>query len=216
MPRTLLALQLSEERSSTTFKKCKRGAMVSTPHLRHTLNSKIFVKDDEDNPTFPVRAGCRSSKAGVLRALQKDMSGADEATVKAVLQRINTGKSGGTRGKDAIKGWGTGVGGKRMETFRGKPGTPKRTASLAKKLGISKSKAAKLHGISTGKPDNQKHTAPYSPPGGSKGPSGNREVHKAKNAHAKPAGKKKSKGSKKRKKARREGAVGRSRARLGH
>lgn len=184
MTRTMRAIALVEERSSTTFKKCAKGAMISSPGMRHSMPKNTFAKPDEDNPTFPIRSGCRASKGGVLRALQKDMSGADEALTKQVLQRINA--QGGTRGKDRIKGWGTGVGGKRMETYRGNPHTPKRTDSLAKRLGISKKKASKLHGVSTGRADPVKHTSPYSPAGGSKGPAGNREVHRATGAHSKP------------------------------
>jgi hypothetical protein len=213
MPRTMLALQLVEERSSTTFKKCPKGAMVSTPHLRHSLPLNTFAKPDEDNPTFPIRAGCRASKGGVLRALQKDMSGASEGVVKQVLQRINS--QGGVRGKDRIKGWGTGVGGKRMETFRGPPHKSKRTSNLAKRLGISKKKASKLHGISTGRPDMVKHTSPYSPVGGSKGPSGNREVARSPLAHAKPKHKK-SKRSSRRRAAGRRTTIARGKALASH
>ncbi len=213
LPRTLAAMRLVEQRSSTTFKKCPKGAMISTPGMRHSMPKNTFVNPDEDNPTFPIRPGCRASKGGVLRALQKDMSGAGESTVKQVLQRINA--QGGTRGKDKIKGWGTGVGGKRMETYRGKSGTPMRTKSLAKKLGISRKAAAKLHGISTGRPDNVKHTAPYSPTGGSKGPSGNREVARAHGAHAKGEGKKRSKRSEKRRASSRAVTAARGKALIG-
>lgn len=213
LPRTLHAMQLAEQRSSTTFKKCPKGAMISTPGMRHSMPKNTFVNPDEDNPTFPIRPGCRASKGGVLRALQKDMSGAGESTVKQVLQRINA--QGGTRGKDKIKGWGTGVGGKRMETYRGKSGTPMRTKSLAKKLGISRKAASKLHGISTGRPDNVKHTAPYSPTGGSKGPSGNREVARAHGAHAKGEGKKRSKRSEKRRASSRAVTAARGKALIG-
>ena len=182
--RTMLALSLVEERSSTTFKKCPKGALISTRGLRHSMPLNMFANPNKDNPTFPIRAGCRASKGGVARALQKDMSGAGEALTKQVLQRINA--QGGTRGKDRFKAWGTGVGGKRMETYRGKPHTPQRTASLAKRLGISKKKAAALHGVSTGRPDMVKHTSPYSPVGGSKGAAGNREVARSPGAHEKP------------------------------
>ena len=213
IPRTIAAMLLAEQRSSTTFGACPKRSMAGTPYLRHSLPKNMFVKPDKDNPTFPIRAGCRASKAGVLRALQKDMSGADEAVVKQVKQRINS--QGGTRGKDRLRAWGTGVGGRRMETYRGKPGTPMRTASLAKKLGISKNSASKLHGTSTGRPDNQKHTSPYSPPGGSKGPAGNREVTRSHLADAKPTGKKRSKGSQKRRAAREAGTIGRGKAKIG-
>jgi len=198
LPRTLSAMILAEQRSSTTFKKCPKGAMISSPKMRHSLPKNMFVNPDAENPTFPIRAGCRASKGGVLRALQKDMSGAGESVKKQVIQRINA--QGGTRGKDRIKAWGTGVGGKRMETFRGPPHKSKRTGTLAKRLGISKKKAAALHGISKGKPDMVKHTAPYSPVGGSKGPAGNREVTRAPGAHSKPK-RKESKGKAKRRAA---------------
>lgn len=212
LPRTLLAMGMTEERSSTTFKKCSPGAMIATPYLRHSLPMNQFVNPDDENPTFPIRSNCRASMGGVTRALQKDMSGAGEATVKQVLQRIN--QMGGTRGKTKFKAWGTGVGGKRMETYRGKPGTPKRTDSLAKKLGISKKKASALHGISTGKSDMVKHTPPYSPVGGAKGPAGNREVNRADQAHAKPSHKQ-SKRKEKRKAASRAVTIARGKALAG-
>jgi hypothetical protein len=213
LSRTFRAMQLVEERSSTTFKKCKQGAMISSKTLRHSLNRHTFVNPDKKHPTFPIRAGCRASKGGVLRSLQKDMSNASEATVKQVLRRMNTGGSGGVRGKDTIHGWGTGVGGKRMNTYRGKPHMPKRTKSLAKRLGISRKNASKLYGISTGKPDLAKHTSPYSPPGGSKGPSGNREVRRASGRGEQK--RKKSKGSEKRRAASREVTHARGKALIG-
>lgn len=213
IPRTLVALQITEERSSTTFSKCKEGAMLSTAHLRHRIPKNQFVKPDKDNPTLPVRPGCRASNAALGRAIQKDMGDADEATAQAVIRRVNS-VTGGTRGAGRLKLWGTGVGGQRMETFRGPPGTPKRTETLAKKLGISKKEASKLHGISTGRPDNQKHTTPYSPPGGSKGPAGNREVPRHPLAHAKPPSKETGKKTKRTEK-REAGKIGRGLARIG-
>jgi len=182
--RTMYAMALVEERSSTTFKRCPRGAMVSTPYLRHSLPLNTFVNPREDFPTFPIRPDCRASLAGLGRALQRDMSGADRRLVSRVIALVN--RLGGIKGKARIRLWGTGVGGKRMETYRGKPHTPKRTHYLAKKLGISKRKAAKLYGTSTGRPDMIKHTIPYSPVGGTKGPAGQREVPRAELAHAKP------------------------------
>lgn len=212
LPRTFVAMGLTEERSSTTFKKCSPGAMLSTPYLRHSLPLNLFVNPDDDNPTFPIRANCRASLAGVGRALQKDMAGSGEATVKQALQRVN--QMGGTRGKTRLKLWGTGVGGKRMETYRGPPHKPLRTSSLAKRLKISKKKAAALHGISTGRPDMVKHTSPYSPVGGAKGPSGNREVHRAEQAHAKPE-RKRSKRKERRVQAGREVTIARGKALAG-
>jgi hypothetical protein len=210
--RTLAALQLTEQRSSTTFKPCKERAMASTAHLRHTLPKPSFVKPDKDNPTIPIRP-CRASIGGVARSLQKDMSNASEPVVKQTLQRANS-MTGGTRGQLNMKLWGTGVGGQRMETFRGPPGTPKRTDTLASKLGISKKEASKLHGVSTGRADNQKHTSPYSPPGGSKGPAGNREVTRHPLANAKPSSKETGKKTKREEK-REAGKIGRGLARIG-
>lgn len=212
LPRTLAALRLDEERSSTTFKPCKERAMVSTPHLRHRLPKNMFVKPSDDNPTMPIRP-CRASLGGVARSLQPDMADASEAEVKQVLRRANS-MTGGTRGALNMRLWGTGVGGQRMETFRGPPGTPKRTDTLAKKLGISKKEASKLHGVSTGRADNQKHTAPYSPPGGSKGPAGNREVPRHPLAHAKPPSKETNKKTKRTEK-REAGKIARGQARIG-
>jgi hypothetical protein len=213
MPRTLMALRLTEERSSTTFKPCKDRAMVSTAHLRHTLPKPWFVKPDEENPTFPVRTDCRSSLAALGRAIQPDMANPDEAIVNSVLRRVNS-TTGGTRGRLNLRLWGTGRGGQRMETYRGAPGTPKRTDTLAKKLGISKKEASALHGISTGRADNQKHTSPYSPPGGSKGPAGNREVPRHPLAHAKAPVKSSGKKAKRTEK-REAGKIGRGLARIG-
>lgn len=210
---TFMALYLGEERSSTTFKKCPKGAMVSTAHLRHSLPKNMFVNPDEDNPTYPIRPGCRSSLAALGRAIQPDMANSDEAIVKQVIQRVN--QMGGTRGKTRLRLWGTGKGGKRMETFRGPPGTPKRTGKSKKLKKQFGKKASKLHGVSTGKPDNQKHTPPYSPPGGSKGPAGNREVPRHPDAHKKPPGKKKSKGSQKRRAAQQAGTIKRGKAKIG-
>jgi hypothetical protein len=157
VPRTLLALSLAEERSSTTFKKC--GAMVSTPFLRHSIPSDKFAKKDKDNPTYPSRGSkCRASAAGNLRALQYANPSAE--TIKKVMSNVN--KSSGMR----MRAWGTGtgVGGKRMEkTSKGE-----------------------------WRPDNAKHTPPYSPPaGGTKGAAGSREPARARLAAAKPEHKKK-------------------------
>jgi len=210
--RTTLLLSLIEQRSSTTFKKCPKGAMISTPGMRHSLPLNTFVNPDKKNPTRPIRSSCRASLGGVARSLQKDMGNAGEGTTKQTLQRINA--LGGTRGKTRFRAWGTGVGGKRMETYRGKPGTPNRTSSLAKRLGISKKKAAKLHGVSTGKADMVKHTSPYSPVGGAKGPAGNREVTRAAGAHAKIR-KLKSKGSQKRTRASHRTTIARGKALAG-
>jgi hypothetical protein len=102
-----------------------------------------------------------------------------------------------------------------METFRGPPHKSKRTSNLAKRLGISKKKASKLHGISTGRPDMVKHTSPYSPVGGSKGPSGNREVARSPLAHAKPKHKK-SKRSSRRRAAGRRTTIARGKALASH
>ena len=212
LPRTALLLPLIEQRSSTTFKKCPKGAMISSPGMRHSLPMNQFVNPDKDNPTRPIRSNCRASLGGVARSLQKDMGNAGEGTTKQTLQRINS--LGGTRGKTRFRAWGTGVGGKRMETYRGKPGTPNRTGSLAKRLGISRKKAAGLHGVSTGKPDMAKHTSPYSPVGGAKGPAGNREVTRATGAHAKLS-KLKSKGSQKRRHAGHRTTIARGKALTG-
>jgi len=200
---------LGEERSSTTFKRCSPGAMVSTPYLRHTLPLNTFVNPDDENPTFPIRPNCRPSLVALGRAMQPDMANSNEGTVNQVLKRVN--QMGGTRGKARVKLWGTGVGGKRMETYRGRPGEAERTDTLAKKLGISKKKASKLHGISTGQPDMVKHTPPYSPVGGSKGPAGNREVPRAANAHAK-TDEKMSKGKKRRRASSRAVTIARGKA----
>jgi hypothetical protein len=139
------------------------------------------------------------------------MSNAGEGVTKQVIQRINA--QGGTRGKDKLKAWGTGKGGKRMNTYRGKPHSPQRTKSLAKRLGISRKKAAGLYGVSTGRPDMVKHTSPYSPVGGAKGPSGNREVSRA--GRSSDKSRKKSKGSEKRRKASREVTHARGKALIG-
>lgn len=212
-PRTLQAMALVEERSSTTFKSCKDRAMVSTAHLRHRLPKPWFVKPDKDNPTYPVRTDCRASLAGLGRAIQKDMANPDEKVADQVIRRVNS-TTGGTRGRLNLRLWGTGRGGQRMETFRGKPGTPKRTDTLAKKLGISKKEASALHGVSTGRADSQKHTPPYSPPGGSKGPAGNREVPRHPLAHAKPSRKESGK-KEKRQEKREAGKIERGQARIG-
>lgn len=208
--RTYLMLNLDEQRSSTTFKKCPRGAMISTKGMRQSIPKNQFVKPDKDNPTFAIRPGCRAGKAGTLRALQKDMSNADEATAKQTIKRINA--QGGTRGKDRLRAWGTGTaaGGKRFDTYDAKG---QKAKSLAKRLGISRKKAAKLHGVSTGKPDNQKHTSPYSPPGGSKGPAGNREVPRYAKMHK--AKSKKTNRSKERTEKREAGTIKRGRAKIG-
>lgn len=213
VPSTVLALYLSEERSSTTFKKCAKGALVSTKGLRHSLPKNMFVNPDKDNPTYPIRSDCRPSLAGVGRALQGDMANSNEAITKQAMQRVN--QMGGTRGKTRLRLWGTGKGGKRMETFRGAPGTPKRTGKVKKLQAKFGKKAAKLHGVSTGRADNQKHTPPYSPPGGSKGAAGNREVYRHPEANSKPKGKLKSKGSQKRAAAQEAGTIKRGKRKIG-
>lgn len=213
VPRTLLAMQITEERNETTFKPCKQRAMVSTAHLRHSIPKPWFVKPDEENPTYPVRTDCRASLAALGRAIQHDMGNPDEDIVGEVLKRVNA-TTGQTRGRLRLRLWGTGRGGRRMETFRGPPGKAKRTDTLAKKLGISKKDASKLHGVSTGRADNQKHTPPYSPPGGSKGPAGNREVPRHPLAHAKPPTKETTKKTK-RQERREAHKIGRGQAKIG-
>lgn len=213
VPKTFVAMGLSEQTSSTSFKKCKGGSLAGTAHKRHTMPKNKFVKPSKDNPTIPIRTNCRASLGGVARSLQKDMSGAKESVVKRTLHRINQ-EGGGTRGKARFKAWGTGVGGKRMKTYHGPPHKSKRTGSLAKRLGISRKAASKLHGVSTGKADMVKHTAPYSPVGGSKGSSGNREVSRSPKADAKPKHKK-SKRSKRRRASSQAVTIGRGRARAG-
>lgn len=196
--RTLKAL--IEQRSSTTFKKCRPAAMLSTPYLRKSMPRNIFVNPDKKNPTYPIRPGCRASLGGVARSLQ--FGKASEAKKREIMKRGNA--LGGVRGKSRFKFWGTGVGGTRMETHRGSPGTAKRH---------------KKYGISTGRSDNAKHTPPYSTPGstgkGDVGPAGNREVVRSPLHAADPPKGPRSKGKKHREAARAASTIGRSKEAIG-
>jgi len=182
----------SKYENPTSFKKCPKGAMVSTPYLRHELPKNTFVKAgggfDGKTPTLPIRPGCRASLGGVARSLQ--FSKQNKSTTRQVLARIN--RLGGTRGKAQFRAWGTGVGGARMETKRGPSGAPRRT---------------KGYGTPTGERDDRIHTASHE-----HGKAGLREVPRAgKAAYEKGAIKTKSKGSKKRSDASEKVTVARSR-----
>lgn len=159
IPKTAVVL---EAKSSTTFKKCSPGAMLSTAYLRHKIPQDRFVNRDDDHPTWPIRPECRASLAGLGRALQYAKPG--ETVKREVLSRVN--RLGGIKGKSRIRLWGTGVGGERMKTHRGKSGTPKRH---------------KEYGKPTDRVDNKLHTAKAE-----HGRAGNREVERHPLAGAKP------------------------------
>jgi len=198
LPSTLRAI--NEARSSTTFKKCRPGAMISTPYLRKSMARNTFINPDKKLPTWPIRSKCRSSLAGLGRALQ--FTGASEAIKKQVLKRVNA--LGGVRGKARIKLWGTGVGGTRHITHRGAPG---------------KAKRHKAYGTSTGQADTSKHTPPYSPPGstgrGEVGSAGNREVARSSMHAAEPPKGSQTKRKKKREAARKAHTVGKGQEKIG-
>ena len=211
--RTFRAMQLVEERSSTTFKKCSPGAMVSTPFLRKSMPQDRFVKQSKDgNHTFAVRPECRASVAGGLRATQFD--NVSPSTASTYRQRVN--RMGGVNSRIKMRAWEPG---KRVKThssaapskvqferlvpriagkLKQKEGLDdnaaeskakkiakkilrdlqdKRESALAKRYGISKNEAGKLHGKAkrdeTGKAvkDEKPHTAKSE-----WGRAGNREV----------------------------------------
>ena len=194
----------SKYENSTTFKSCSGtgGAMAASKTLRHSLPKNIFVNDDPDHPTWPVRSDCRPSMAGLGRAMQmagpKGKSGKRGPTKNAdiksqVMGRVNKGE---IRGGRRLKLWGTGVGGQRMETHRGPPGTPERDPD---------------YGESTGKRDEHLHTARSE-----HSKAGNREVKRPSKGDEEYTTKKKtSKGAKKREEASRKASIKKSKQRLG-
>jgi len=179
------------KKNETSWKKCPRGALISSPGLRHSMPLNTFVNPDPDYPTFPVRSNCRASMAGVARSLQ--FARPNQSVIDQVLKRVNKGE---IRGSRRLKLWGTRVGGQRMETHRGPSGKPKRHPD---------------YGTSTGERDERLHTAKAE-----HGKAGNREVARAAGHASRSVAKKKtSKGKQKKTAASRKGTIARGKRTIG-
>ena len=117
--------------NDTTFKKCKKGAMIATPGLRGSIAQDRFVVQRKSGyNTFAVRSGCRSSLAGGLRAASfKNVPAKHGRAFRARVNRL-----GGVGGKSRMTAW--------------SPGKRYKTVAPGKMDKVAVQRYAKKHGIS--------------------------------------------------------------------
>jgi hypothetical protein len=117
--------------NETTFKKCKKGAMIATPGLRGSIPQDRFVVQRKSGyHTFAVRPGCRASIGGGLRAAS--FKNVPEKHGRAFRAKVN--RLGGTDGKSRITAW--------------SPGKRYKTAAPGKMDKVAVKRYADKHGIS--------------------------------------------------------------------
>lgn len=218
----------SKYTNPTTFKKCKGGAMISSPYLRSSLPSNTFVKPPRTKKdpktgktkkvlgTYPIRSNCRASLAGLGRALQfKQKKGgkgafqADRALATKVLKRANQESRKERKGKGGETGK-RGPGGHQFKLWGTRTSLTKQTRQETHRGPSGAAKRHKKYGKTTGREDKRLHTAKDE-----HGQEGNREVARSPMHAASRPDDKKSKGSKSRSSARSEGHAKRGMAAIG-